>query len=156
MDINLTERIASGAPRVRRVLLNKLAGYCDADAPGDPPVLDAAGIRVPVQVDVGDPVGDPPDGAAIRISARHHRSRYPVFSGTLRIVPIDTLTSKLTLSGQYEVPLGLLGALADRTVLATTAERSLQRLLVRMKADLSGDVLRSIMGSATPACGTKA
>jgi hypothetical protein len=154
MDVSLTERVASGAARVRRILLTKLAGYRD-EAAGEPPVLDAAGMRVPVLVDVGNPVGDPADGAEIRISARRNRSRYPVFTGTLRIVPVDTLTSELTLTGRYDVPLGLLGALADRTVLATTAERSLQRLLGRMKAELSGDVLHSIMGS-TASGSTKA
>jgi hypothetical protein len=149
MDVNLTERVASGASHVRRVLLSKLALYREAEMPEDAPVLDAAGMRVPVAVDVGKPVGDPPDGAEIRISARRHRSRYPVFTGTLRIVPVDALHSELTLAGHYDVPLGLLGALADRTVLASTAERSLQRLLAQMKAELSGDVLRSIMGTPT-------
>jgi len=146
MDVHITEHIASGAGHVRRILLAQLAKYRE-EAHDDPPVLDAAGVRIPVLVIVGARVGNPPDGTQVKIAARRHRERFPVFTGTIRVVPIDSLSSELVLSGSYDVPLGLLGALADRTVLANAAERSLQRLLARMKAELSGAVLHSIMGA---------
>lgn len=147
MDIHLTERIACGSVVLRPLLLAHLTRYHD-DPSGDPPVLDAAGVRIPILVDVGAWIGNPPEGANIVISARRHRERYPVFAGTLRVVAVNTLSSELILDGRYDVPLGLLGVLADRTILATTAERSLRRLLATMKDDLATAALDSVMGKS--------
>jgi hypothetical protein len=145
MDVHITERIASGARFVAPRLLEHLEAYRDESVS---PVLDAAGLRVPVTIEVGEHVGSPPDGARIRLSAKDHAERFPVFEGTLRIVPVTTLDSHLVLDGRYEVPLGLLGRLADRTVLRTTAEASLARLMAEMKAALSAAILENVIRSS--------
>ena len=145
MDVHIIERIASGARFVAPRLLEQLEGYRDES--GASPVLDAAGMHVPVTIEVGEHVGSPPDGARIRFSARDHAERFPVFEGTLRIVPVTTLDSTLVLDGRYDVPLGLFGRLADRTVLRTTAEDSLTRLMTQMKAALSAAILENVIRS---------
>jgi hypothetical protein len=145
MQVHVTERIASGSRFVAPRLLEQLAAYHDESS--DPPVLDAAGIRVPISVEVGEHIGSPPNGARIRLSAKDHAGRYPVFEGTLRIEPITALDSTLLLEGEYEVPLGLIGRLADRTVLRTTAEGSLARLMAQMKSTLSAAILESVTGT---------
>lgn len=144
MHVHLVEHIASGARFAGPQLLRQLAAYRDETA--EAPVLDAAGVSVPVTIEVGEHIGNPADGARIRIGARDHRGRYPVFDGTLRIAAQTNLDSMLVLNGNYEVPFGHLGRLADRTVLRATAERSLARLVARMKAELSTAVLESVMG----------
>ena len=145
MHVQITERIASGARFVAPRLLERLESY--RDETGISPVLDAAGMHVPVTIEVGEHVGSPPDGARIRVSAKDHAERFPVFEGTLRVLPVTTLDSTLVLDGRYEVPLGLLGRLADRTVLRAAAEGSLARLMARMKSALSAAVLESVMGT---------
>jgi hypothetical protein len=146
MNVHITERIASGTRVAAPRLLEQLAAYHDESS--DPPILDAAGMRVPISIEVGERIGSPPSGARIRVSAKDHASRYPVFAGTLRVVPITALDSTLLLEGEYDVPLGLIGRLADRTVLRATAERSLIRLMAQMKAELSAALLEGVMGKA--------
>lgn len=145
MHVQITERIASGARFVAPRLLERLEAY--RDETGISPVLDAAGMHVPVAIKVGEQVGSPPDGARIRLSAKNHAERFPVFEGTLRVLPVTALDSVLVLEGRYEVPLGLLGRLADRTVLRTTAEGSLTHLMSRMKSALAAAVLESVIGT---------
>jgi hypothetical protein len=147
MKVRITEHIASGARFVAPRLIERLDAYRD-DTAGEQPVLDAVGLRVPIAVEVGERVGSPAEGALIRLCAKEHAERFPVFEGTLRVLPITTLDSTLVLDGCYEVPLGLIGRLADRTVMHAAAEHSLARLMARMKAEVSADILNYVIGKA--------
>src|ERR1700721_2147319 len=102
MKVHVTERIASGTRFAAPRLLEQLAAYRDETS--EQPILGVAGIRIPISVEVGERIGSPPNGARIRLSAKTHAGRYPVFEGTLRVVPITALDSTLLLEGDYEVP----------------------------------------------------
>lgn len=145
MDLRLEAHIAAGAPFAAPVLVDGLAAYRDHDVDAGRE-LEAMGVRVPIVVDVSERLGNPPDGARVRLSAKDHAVLFPVFEGTIRIEPIDAFSSKLVLAGRYDVPLGFFGELVDRTLLATTAEQSLQRLLERTKAELAEAILRRASG----------
>ena len=71
---------------------------------------------------------------------------FPVFHGTLRAEPIDALSCRLVLAGRYNVPLGAIGTVADRTILAGAAKRSLRALLITIKAEIASSVLRTVSG----------
>jgi hypothetical protein len=144
MHVHLTEHLASGVRFAAPRLLAYLTAYLDEST--DQPILNASGLRVPILIEVGERIGSPPNGARIRLNAKEYAWRYPVFEGTLRVVPITALDSTLLLEGDYEVPLGLIGRLADRTLLRTIAERSLVRMMAQMKAALSAAILESVMG----------
>jgi hypothetical protein len=145
MDVRLEERIAAGAPFAAPVLVDYLSAVRAGDA-DDERELEAMGVKVPIVLDVSERVGDPPNGARVRLNAKENAALFPVFEGTIRIEPIDAFSSKVVLEGRYDVPLGLLGALVDRTLLAKTAERSLQQLLERAKTQLAEAILRRASG----------
>jgi hypothetical protein len=140
--IHLVEPIASAAKYVLPVLLERL----DYRRAMHNDVLTAIGIRVPVSIEARGRTGVPPDGAEIVLNAEQHAALFPVFHGAIRVEPIDALSSQLSLSGTYTVPLGLLGGLADITVLADVAERSLRRFLAELKLEISSTALRRETG----------
>lgn len=145
MKIRLAETLASGAPFVTPVLLRRLDAL-----PKDPPgshVLDALGASRQIVLEIGAYTGAPYDGAEIDLHARDAAAAFPIFHGTLRVEPIDVFSSRLVLLGQYSVPLGLLGAAADRTILAGTAKRSLRSLLAGIREEVAAAVLRSATGA---------
>jgi hypothetical protein len=140
MKIQLFEDIGSGAPFVAPILVARLARI--HDEPLGSHMLSSLGIAVRVAVEVGSAVGDPPDGAEISVQAQSGTAAlFPVFEGTLRVIPVDTFSSQLVLSGTYRVPLGALGEVADRTLLAGTAKRSLQTFLGEARDEIAAAVL---------------
>ncbi len=117
---------------------------------GDPPgshALTSLGVTVHVAISVDATIGDPPDGAEITMRAQSGNAAFfPVFHGTLRVQPIDTFTSRLALAGTYRVPLGAIGVVADRTLLAGTAKRSLQAFLSDARDEIAAAVLQAATG----------
>jgi hypothetical protein len=145
MQIRLTEPVATAARLVGPVLVKRLDAYAAA-SPQDRPVLEGLRARVPIVLEVVDRLGIPPNGAVVRISAAHEAALFPVFAGTIRVVAVDALSSELVLEGDSTAPLGLLGALADRTVLADVATDSLRRFLAQLKTSVAMETLRRELG----------
>ncbi len=144
MKIQLFEAIASGAAFVAPILVARLTRI-HADPLG-PNALTSFGVTVQIAIIVGAIVGEPPDGAQVTLRAQSGTAAmFPVFEGTLRVVPIDTFSSRLVLAGTYRVPLGALGEVADRTLLAGTAKRSLQTFLSEARDEIAAAVLQSAM-----------
>jgi hypothetical protein len=144
MKIRLIETLASGAPFVVPVLLRRLDGL--HKDPAGAHTLNAFGATVKIALRGGDHVGDPADGAHIDLQALEGAAAFPVFHGSVRVEPIDSFSSRLVLSGNYRVPLGVVGSVADRTILAGAAKRSLRSLLAEIRTEVSASVLRSAHG----------
>lgn len=146
MKIKLVEPIASGAPFVARVLVSRLDALPN-DARGSHR-LGAFGTTLSIAIEIGATTGVPPDGAEIHLRALDAPDAFPVFHGTLRVEPIDVFCSRLVLAGTYNVPLGMIGGVADRTLLAGTAKRSLRALLRDMREQIAAAITRDAGSSA--------
>ena len=53
---------------------------------------------------------------------------FPVLAGRLELVPVDKKTTRLTVSGMYEPPLGRLGALIDEAIMHSVAEATIREI----------------------------
>jgi hypothetical protein len=144
--IDLVEPIASAAKYIVPILLERL----DKRRATQDDALTALGIHVPIRIEAREQVGSPPNGASIVLNAEQHATLFPVFRGTIRVEPVDALSSRLALHGTYTVPLGPFGGLADTTVLADVAERSLRRFMVELKLEISSAALRRETGGMQP------
>ena len=145
MNIHIIETLASGAPYVAPILVSQLNAL--RALPDDAHSLGTLGASVKITIRAGEHVGTPPDGAQIEMQELDGAAVFPVFNGTLRVEPIDPFSCRLVLAGHYSVPLGLIGTVADRTILAGAAKRSLRALLVTMKTEITSSVLRSVTGA---------
>jgi hypothetical protein len=76
----------------------------------------------------------------LTITARTRPALYPRFRGDLDLAEASTAATKVTLSGEYEVPLGILGRAIDATAARGIAPRALADLLDRLIADVVADV----------------
>jgi hypothetical protein len=140
MKIQLFEELATGAPYVAPILVARLRTL--QRDPSGSHTLSSLGVTVQIKIAVGDTIGQPPDGADITMQAQSGSAAFfPVFAGTLRVMPLDTFRSRLALAGTYRVPLGVLGEVADRTLLAGTAKRSLQTFLSEIRDEIFASVL---------------
>jgi hypothetical protein len=146
MKVQLFEDIACGAPFVAPILVKRLRTL--HRDPAGSYALTTLGVAIRVRIDVGATIGSPPDGASIELHAQSGSAAFfPVFAGSLRVLPIDTFRSRLALSGTYRVPLGALGAVADRTVLAGIAKGSLQNFLSEIRSEIAARVLHEAASS---------
>ena len=139
MHVRLAEPIASSQRFVAPALAARVNAY--AAGSDEPLMLRALELAVPIRVSVTGPAG-PDGGTRVQIGAERNASLFPVFDGVIRAEAVDPLNARIVMDGDYTVPLGLLGAAADRTVLADVARASLQQFLERMKDEVSMDVLR--------------
>jgi hypothetical protein len=76
----------------------------------------------------------------LTITARTKPALYPRFQGGLDLAEASTAATKLTLSGDYDVPFGLLGRALDATAARGVAPSGLADLLDRLVADLLAGV----------------
>jgi hypothetical protein len=102
-------------------------------------ILGSGGIAVPVAVRVSYPAPRTPR-FGFTVAARERPALYPQFHGTLDLAETGTAATRLTLSGAYHVPLGLLGAALDATVARGVAPSGLEDLLDRLVESLVGGV----------------
>jgi hypothetical protein len=120
--------------------LNKMGGSPDQGALAvylrDLHVAVRGEIRVPVEMEFSERPSR--FQSAISIRALSNSAFFPRFEGTLSLSPSGT-TSELWLQGSYQPPLGVLGALLDRTVLRNAARRSLDAFLQRIAKDIMSD-----------------
>jgi hypothetical protein len=144
VKVHIIETLASGAPYVAPILVARLDAL--REKPDDAHSLAMLGVSVKIAIRAGEHLGDPPDGARIDMQALDGSAVFPIFHGTLRVEPIDAFSCRLVLAGRYSVPLGAIGTVADRTVLAGAAKRSLRALLITIQAEIASSVLRSVTG----------
>ena len=141
IDTRLPDPQAVVAPR----LLTVLRGYSSRDdvvLTLDVGIAGAA-MSVPVTVEIGEAQTRTPNAVQIALRATHHGGLFPAFGGTVSSDRAGTLESVLRLQGTYETPLGMLGSIADRTVLGHAAERSLRSFLERLRADVIAEIQRA-------------
>ena len=100
-----------------------------------------ASVAVPVRLRVRYPAPKSPR-FGITIAARDTPALYPRFRGDLELAKAGTNATKLMLSGEYHVPLGMLGRAFDATAGRGIAPRGLEDLLERLVADIMADVAR--------------
>lgn len=93
-------------------------------------------IRVPIAMEISERATR--FECAIAIRAVSDEGYFPTFEGTLSVGPVGA-QSELWLQGAYQPPLGIIGALLDRTLLRNAARRSLQAFLQRIADDITGD-----------------
>lgn len=72
---------------------------------------------------------------------------FPVLDGKLTLQPIGPHTSMLSVSGQYEPPLGALGREIDHALLHTVAEATVRDFLERVAARLSTPAAKGPTGA---------
>lgn len=73
----------------------------------------------------------------VRWHADPARLAFPEFTGTLELEPLDARTVQLSMAGSYGVPLGVLGAVVDATVLQGAAQRTAEHLVGRLARALT-------------------
>ncbi len=109
--------------------------------------LRVAGISVHkrVIVELGEPETKG-DWTAVPITwkATFPEKLFPVLDGRLELTPVDRNTTRLTLSGMYEPPLGRVGELVDDAVMHAVAEATVR--------EVSESIARQL-GTVTPAEG---
>ena len=129
------------APRVL-VVLSSYVARNDVALTLDVGVAGAA-MSVPVTVALGDSHMRTPASVPIALKATHRSGLFPAFRGVVRSEGTGTLESILRLDGEYDVPLGALGGIVDRTVLRHAAKRSLGAFLDRLRADVITEIQRA-------------
>jgi hypothetical protein len=92
-------------------------------------------VAVPVRVGVSYPAPRSPR-FGLTVAALKTPALYPRFRGDVEVTDAGTAATTITLSGEYHVPLGLLGRAFDATTARGIAPRGLEDLLDRLVADL--------------------
>ena len=141
IDTRIPDPKAVVAPRLRTVL----SGYSsrnDVVLALDVGIAGAA-MSVPVTVELSDSLTRTADAIPIALRATRHSGLFPAFHGVVRSEGGGNLESVLRLEGTYAAPLGMLGSIADRTVLAHAAERSLRAFLEHLRSDVTAEIQRA-------------
>jgi hypothetical protein len=101
--------------------------------------LEVAGHQVGAHavMEVGRPtISDRLVVLPVRLRGRDHRRLFPTMDGSLDVAWLGRDRTYLSLNLTYEPPLGLMGKLADRTLLHRVAETVVQRLLEAVANEL--------------------
>lgn len=86
-------------------------------------------LRKRVTVELGEPETKGQwTNVPISWKATFPEQLFPVLTGRLELVPVDSQTTRLTVSGMYEPPLGRLGALIDEAVMHSVAEATVREV----------------------------
>jgi hypothetical protein len=96
-------------------------------------------VAVPVRVRVRYPAPKTP-GFGLAIAALTTPSLYPRFRGDIDLTKASPAATELRLSGEYHVPLGILGRAFEAVVAPNVAPRGLEDLLDRLVADVTAEV----------------
>jgi hypothetical protein len=86
-------------------------------------------IRKRVTVEAGEPVkaGDW-TGMPLTWKASFPEKLFPVMQGRVELAPVDGLTTRMTVSGMYEAPLGRVGRQLDDALMHRVAEATVKEL----------------------------
>jgi hypothetical protein len=93
------------------------------------PEIAGIGLRKEVFVEVGDPVAI---GSTTQVpvtwQATFVKNLFPLMTGKVEIAPVDPRTTKLTVCGMYEPPLGSLGRHLDDALMYKVAAATVKDL----------------------------
>jgi hypothetical protein len=109
-------------------------------------------LRLPVAGDVGVPIeADVTERpmqyvCTLKIAASGGAEFFPKFSGSISVSPLGSGASELWLQGEYDVPLGGIGAAIDATLLSGAARRSLAGFLDLLARDIVENVRKAQEG----------
>jgi|GEM_PF-3733474 len=101
----------------------------------------AGRIAVPVRLRVNYPAPRSPR-FGLAIAALNASALYPRFRGELEPIELGAAVTSLKLSGEYQVPFGLLGRAFDATAARGIAPRGLEDMLDRLAADILAGAAR--------------
>jgi hypothetical protein len=145
VHVEIYEYLASGAGFVAPVLVKRLAGRREQLA--EHQTLYSHGRDIEITINGGDPIGIPPNGAALSIRANSAPEDHQlVFQGTLQVEPNGALASCLVLVGEYSDPLEDAHGASRGEALDRDVEESLRGLLGRIKDEVATLVLRASTG----------
>ncbi len=98
-------------------------------------------IRKRVRVEAGEPVtaGDWTE-MPLTWKASFPEKLFPVMEGRVELAPVDGLTTRLTVSGMYEPPLGRLGKQLDDALMHRVAEATVKELAESIAERLEGSI----------------
>jgi hypothetical protein len=93
------------------------------------PQVAGLGLRKKVAIEVGEPVtvGDSTE-VPITWQATFVQDLFPVMTGKVELAPVDPQTTRLTVRGMYEAPLGRLGKHLDEALMHRAAEATVREL----------------------------
>jgi hypothetical protein len=93
------------------------------------PQFAGIGIRKKVAIEFGEPVATG-SWTEVPISWKPVSAHklFPVMTGKIELAPVDGDTTRLTVSGMYEAPLGRLGKQFDDALMHTVAEGTVKDL----------------------------
>jgi hypothetical protein len=136
-EVNIEAALPLAAPAARDAVQRALAEMCARSRDGAIALTavvtsngeHVARIEVPVMLD-SDAGGEPKTAdLSLHIRARSMEGLFPTFSGRIAVDADGSADSLVRLRGEYHVPLGVLGALANTLTLDSIANDSLQRFL---------------------------
>lgn len=149
-QVTLSETLLSNPDVVAVALLRVLEHLAPASRHGDvgltvplaalhlPGVGD---LSVPIVLTLGEPSIDAAERSVpVRLKSRASERMFPSFSGVLRVHPVAEHRADLVLDGRYTPPAGLLGALADATLLHSVAHLSLRAFLGRLADEVAREI----------------
>jgi len=144
-DVTVETRLPDPQAVVAPRLLTVLGGYSSRDDVVLTLDVGIAGavMAVPVTVELRDSKSRTPSTIPIGLRATRHSELFPTFLGTVHSEGQGNLESVLRLDGTYDAPLGILGHVADSTVLGHAAERSLRSFLERLRTDVIEEIQRA-------------
>lgn len=137
--ISLEREVAFSAASARIALRGVLAGLAARSAQGAL-MLAAPELAVPVALDCDAEPRE--DRFSLTIRARASEGVFPTFVGTIAASAAGPAATRVRLDGVYRVPLGPLGALANRAGLHRVAEASLAGFLDQVVAETENHVRR--------------
>lgn len=98
-------------------------------------------IRKRVTVEAGEPVqAGQWTGIPVTWKASFPEKLFPVMEGKVELAPVDGLTTRLTVSGMYEPPLGRVGRQLDQAVMHSVAEATVKELAESIAERLEGGI----------------
>jgi hypothetical protein len=134
----------------RTELMNIMNAIHNHEAPYEDAVLKVGlhDLRLPLPGDVGIPIDAEVQGrpfqyqCGIKIAAHGGAELFPKFAGSVNISALGSSASEIWLQGDYEVPLGAIGAMLDATLFYGTAKRSLTAFLDMLANTITANVKR--------------
>jgi hypothetical protein len=79
-------------------------------------------------------------GIPLKWKASFPERLFPVMEGKVELAPVDGITTRLTVSGMYEPPLGRVGKQLDSAVMHSVAEATVKELAESIAERLEGSI----------------
>jgi hypothetical protein len=110
------------------------------------PLVGGFGFRTKVTIEVGEPLttGDVTE-VPVTWQATFIKRLFPIMTGRVELAPVDPHTTRLTVCGMYQPPLGDLGKQLDDALMNKVAQATVK--------DLAESIARRILGPLDPVGG---